>query len=87
MMVCYLFRTSDHQNKKFHQAAADVNGDKSFLQFGYPFDDHRLDGGTKNVRMYQEHLKCLFFWFRSTFKNRESDVCMICMGLIVSLLI
>ena len=39
-----------------------MNGDNYFLQFGYPFDGHRLDGGTKYVRMIQEHLKCWLFW-------------------------
>ena len=35
------------KEKKFHQGAADVNGDNNFLRFGYPFIGHRLDGGTK----------------------------------------
>ena len=48
-MLCraIILQYSDQQDKKFHQGAADVNGDNNFLRFGYPFIGHRLDGGTK----------------------------------------
>ena len=43
------------KQKVSSRGAADVNGDNYFLQFGYPFDGHRLDGGTN-----------MSGWFRNT---------------------
>jgi hypothetical protein len=40
------YNTVINKTKSFIKGAADVNGDKNFLQFGYPFGGHRLDGGT-----------------------------------------